>query len=150
VGNTLYLHGHGKHGVLSAAVQEGEICVEVSLVDGLVLARSAMHHSVNYRSVIVHGTPREVTGQDKIDALEAMMVKITPDRVAGIRGPNAQELKATLVVAIELTEAAGKQRSGMPIDDEEDYALPVWAGVVPISEVQGTPQQDMATRPPKG
>jgi nitroimidazol reductase NimA-like FMN-containing flavoprotein (pyridoxamine 5'-phosphate oxidase superfamily) len=119
------------------------LCVEVTLVDGLVLARSAFHHSMNYRSVVVLGEARVVTDpEEKTAALGLFTNHIVPGRWDEVRQPNQQELKSTLVVALALDEVSAKVRTGPPIDDEEDYALPVWAGVVPLSIQAGDPAPD--------
>jgi hypothetical protein len=115
------------------------------LLDGLVLARSAFHHSVNYRSVVVLGVARRVVGRDeKLAALRAVVDHVVPERWSEVRGPSEQELKATSVLALPITEASAKLRSGGPLDDEEDYALPVWAGVPPLHSVWGAPEADPA------
>jgi nitroimidazol reductase NimA-like FMN-containing flavoprotein (pyridoxamine 5'-phosphate oxidase superfamily) len=120
-----------------------DACVTVTLLDGLVLARSAFHHSMNYRSVVVFGKAREVTDRaEKLHALGRLMAHITPDRAAAVRPPNESELRQTLVLALPLHEASAKVRSGPPVDDEEDYQLPVWAGVIPLKMERGEPVSD--------
>jgi nitroimidazol reductase NimA-like FMN-containing flavoprotein (pyridoxamine 5'-phosphate oxidase superfamily) len=120
-----------------------DACVTITLVDGLVLARSAFHHSMNYRSVVVFGKAREVSEDaERLRVLEVLVEKIAPGRTAEVRAPNEKELRQTLVLALPLTEASAKTRSGPPLDDDEDYALPVWAGVIPISIVRGAPIRD--------
>ena len=110
--------------------------VTVTLLDGLVLARSAFHHSMNYRSAVIFGTAREVTDrEEKLRALDALVEHVVRGRSAEVRGPNESELRQTLVLALPIEEASAKIRTGGPIDDEEDYALPVWAGVLPASLV---------------
>jgi len=149
-GDTLYIHGHSKNAMLHAA-KDNPISVCVTLLDGLVLARSGFHHSINYRSVVIFGTAKGVTDPDeKMEALKVFTDKITPGRWDEIRGPNPQELKATMVLSIPIEEASAKIRTGPPVDDEEDYALPVWAGVVPISQIAGTavPDERMAAGTP--
>jgi uncharacterized protein len=137
-GDTLFVHGHSKNAMLHAALEQ-PICVCVTLLDGLVLARSGFHHSINYRSAVIFGAAREVSDPaEKMEALRAFTDKIAPGRWDEIREPTAQELKATMVMAIPIAEASAKIRTGPPVDDEEDYALPVWAGVVPITQVTGT------------
>jgi hypothetical protein len=112
-------------------------------VDGLVLARSAFHHSINYRSVMVFGTAQLVTDeQAKFDALKAFTEHLIPGRWPEIREPNAQELKATTVLALPLQEASAKIRTGPPKDDDEDMAIPVWAGVLPLTVTPGEPKAD--------
>ena len=114
------------------------MCVTVTLVDGLVLARSAFHHSINYRSVVIFGRARIVSSdEEKTHALEAFTEHVVPGRWREVRPPNAQELNATLVLSLPLAEASAKVRTGPPIDEEEDYALPVWAGVLPLGICAG-------------
>jgi nitroimidazol reductase NimA-like FMN-containing flavoprotein (pyridoxamine 5'-phosphate oxidase superfamily) len=141
-GDTLYVHGHSKNAMLHAA-KDKRICVCVTLLDGLVMARSGFHHSINYRSVVIYGTAHEITDPaQKTAALKAFTDKIAPGRWEEIREPTGQELKATMVLAIPIDEASAKVRTGPPVDDEEDYALPVWAGVVPITTATGSPVPD--------
>jgi len=141
-GDTLYIHGHSKNAMLHAA-RDKPISVCVTLLDGLVLARSGFHHSINYRSVVIYGTARDITNPvEKMAALEVFTDKIAPGRWDDIRAPNSQELKATMVLAIPIEEASAKIRTGPPVDDEEDYALAVWAGVVPIDLVAGAAVPD--------
>jgi len=143
-GETLYLHGSAASRMLHALGVGIEACVTVTLIDGLVLARSVMHHSVNYRSVVVLGKARPVTDPDeKLRALRAITNHIVPGRWEETRPPTAQELKATAVLALPLEEASAKVRTGPPLDDEEDLSLPVWAGVVPLREVAGQPVPDL-------
>ncbi|MDC8983907.1 pyridoxamine 5'-phosphate oxidase family protein [Mycobacterium marinum] len=141
-GETLYIHGStGSGPMLAARVAELPLCVTVTLVDGLVLARSAMHHSLNYRSVMVLGTARVVEDPDeKLLALRALLDHIQAGRAADCRGPNPRELAATTVLALDLAEASAKVRSGGPVDDPQDHALPHWAGVVPLALRAGTPE----------
>jgi nitroimidazol reductase NimA-like FMN-containing flavoprotein (pyridoxamine 5'-phosphate oxidase superfamily) len=142
MGDTLYVHGHSKNAMLHAA-KDNPICVCVTLLDGLVLARSGFHHSINYRSVVIFGTARDITDPaEKMEALKVFTDKIAPGRWDEIREPTTQELKATMVLSIPIDEASAKIRTGPPVDDEEDYALPVWAGVVPISQTSGAPIPD--------
>jgi uncharacterized protein len=134
VGDTLYIHGSNASRTLKAARSEGtEVCVEVTILDGLVLARSAFHHSMNYRSAIVFGIAREVTDPDeKFTAQRALVDQVVHGRSADARLPNQRELDQTTILAIPLDEASGKVRTGPPKDDEEDLDLPVWAGVIPM------------------
>lgn len=134
VGDSLYLHGSAASRMLRTASDESvKICVTVTLLDGFVLARSAFHHSMNYRSVVVLGQGRLVIDEaEKRTALHAFTNKIVPARWEEARQPTAQELKATHVLALPIEEASAKIRTGPPIDDEEDYMLPVWAGVIPL------------------
>src|ERR1700683_3578205 len=119
------------------------VCVTVMLMDGLLLARSAFHHSVNYRSVMILGSAREVTSEDeKWKALEAFTNHMVPGRWKDVREPTPQEMKATTVLALALEEVSAKVRTGPPIDDEEDYGMPVWAGVIPLSLTASAPVSD--------
>ncbi len=142
-GDKLYIHGSAASRMLRALGEGAPLCVEVTLVDGLVLARSAFHHSMNYRSVVVLGQGRLVTDPtEKNDALACFTNHIVPGRWEEVRVPNEQELKATTVLAMDLNEVSAKVRTGPPIDDEEDYAIPVWAGVVPLRTEVGEPVPD--------
>ena len=139
-GDTLFVHGAKASRMLKALRDGAEVCVTVTLVDGLVLARSAFHHSMNYRSVVVFGRARLVESHDeKMDALRAFTEHVVPGRWQASRTPNRQELDATLVLALPLSEASAKVRTGPPIDDEEDMTLPVWAGVIPLTYAAGEP-----------
>jgi nitroimidazol reductase NimA-like FMN-containing flavoprotein (pyridoxamine 5'-phosphate oxidase superfamily) len=132
VGERLYLHGSAASRMLLAARQI-PLCVTVTHLDGLVLARSAFHQSVNYRSVVVLGAATEVVvREEKLRALEALVERVAPGRWREVRGPSEQELKATRVLVLPVSEASAKVRSGGPLDDEADYALPCWAGVIPL------------------
>ncbi|MFL6212080.1 MAG: pyridoxamine 5'-phosphate oxidase family protein [Pyrinomonadaceae bacterium] len=143
VADTLYVHGARASRMLKALRDGVDVCVTVTLVDGLVLARSAFHHSMNYRSVIVFGRAQVVADEvEKMAALHALTEHIAPGRWAAVRQPNQQELNATLVLAVPLAEASAKVRTGPPIDDEEDYALPVWAGELPLRLTTGAPVAD--------
>jgi nitroimidazol reductase NimA-like FMN-containing flavoprotein (pyridoxamine 5'-phosphate oxidase superfamily) len=143
-GDTLYVHGSAASRMLRALRGGVDACVTVTILDGLVLARSAFNHSMNYRSVVVLGKAREVSDRDeKLRALDRLVNHITPERAAEVRPPNESELRQTIVLALPLSEASAKVRSGPPIDEEEDYALGVWAGVVPISMVKGEPIRDV-------
>lgn len=134
VGDKLYLHGARASRMLKTLGSGADVCVNVTLVDGLVLARSAFHHSINYRSVVVFGRARVVeTDEEKMAALTAFTEHVVPGRWDEVREPNKQELDATLVLSLALDEASAKVRTGPPIDDEEDYSLDVWAGVLPLS-----------------
>jgi nitroimidazol reductase NimA-like FMN-containing flavoprotein (pyridoxamine 5'-phosphate oxidase superfamily) len=142
-GDELYVHGARASRMLKALRDGAEVCVTVTLVDGLVLARSAFHHSVNYRSVVVFGRARLVESpEEKMRALLAFTEHVVPGRWDEVREPSRQELDATLVLALPLTEASAKVRTGPPVDDEEDYALPVWAGVLPLGIRVGEPVAD--------
>ena len=143
LGDRVYLHGSSASRLMRRLAGGLPACMTVTLLDGLVLARSASNHSVNYRSVVVLGEARPVTGDDECAAaLEAFTEKLVPGRWQEIRGPSAQELKATRVLTMELTEASAKVRDGGPIDEEEDYALETWAGVVPLALRAGAPVPD--------
>ena len=147
-GDELLLHGSAASRALRALAGGAQVCVTVTLVDGLVLARSAFHHSVNYRSAMLFGTARAVEGDAaKTAALEAFTEKLVPGRWAGIRWPSPQELKGTAVLSMPIDEASAKVRTGGPVDDDEDYALDVWAGVVPLATVAGAPVPDPLLHP---
>jgi nitroimidazol reductase NimA-like FMN-containing flavoprotein (pyridoxamine 5'-phosphate oxidase superfamily) len=110
-----------------------EACVTVTLLDGLVMARSAFHHSMNYRSAVVYGVAREVVDrEEKLRALDALVEHVCAGRSAEVRAPNEPELRQTIVLVMPIDEASAKVRTGGPVDDEDDYALPVWAGVIPL------------------
>jgi nitroimidazol reductase NimA-like FMN-containing flavoprotein (pyridoxamine 5'-phosphate oxidase superfamily) len=142
-GDTLYMHGSGASRMLKTLAQGVDVCVTVTLVDAYVLARSAFHHSMNYRSVTVLGRARLVADEaEKMEALRIITDHIVPGRWDEVRGPNELEMKQTVVLALPLEEVAAKVRMGPPADDEEDYALPVWAGIVPIRTQPGEPVAD--------
>ncbi len=143
VGGTLYLHGASKTRV--ARLDAVPMCMTVTQLTGIVAARSGMHHSVNYRSAVVHGTARHVEGEEYDAALEAITDHLLPGRTAEIRPMNAQERKATGVVALDIDHASAKVRTGPPVDDEEDHALGLWAGVVPVTTALGIGVQDAYT-----
>jgi nitroimidazol reductase NimA-like FMN-containing flavoprotein (pyridoxamine 5'-phosphate oxidase superfamily) len=133
VDDTLFIHGSQASRMLRALEKGIEVCLTVTLVDGLVLARSAFHHSMNYRSVVVFGTARLVNQKgEKLAALRALSEHMIPGRWDDVRGPSEIEIKATTVLSLALAEASAKIRTGPPLDDDEDYELGVWAGVVPI------------------
>lgn len=142
VGDLLYLHGSTGARALQAARCSGlPVCVTVTLIDGLVLARSAFNHSINYRSVVIHGIATEVTEEaEKNAALTTLVDAVIPGRSAEVRGPSRKELAATTVLRLELANVSLKTRTGPPGDDEADLELPYWAGVLPISPVAGSPQ----------
>lgn len=142
-GDRLYIHGSAASRMLRTLDQGVPVCVTVTLLDGLVLARSAFHHSMNYRSVVVFGTAKAVTDEvEKTEALRLFTEHVVPGRWDHIRWPTAQELKATTVLSMPIEEASAKVRVGPPLDDEEDYALPVWAGVLPLKLTSGAPVPD--------
>ena len=133
VGDLLYVHGSAASRMLRHAASDARICVTVTLLDGLVLARSVFNHSIDYRSVVVLGTPTLVEAVDeKREALRAFTEHVAPGRWEEARQPTEQELKATWILSIPLDEASAKVRTGPPEDEPEDLDLPVWAGVVPI------------------
>ncbi|MEO8505340.1 MAG: pyridoxamine 5'-phosphate oxidase family protein [Acidobacteriota bacterium] len=137
-GDELYVHGSVASRMLRSLAGSAEICVTVTLLDGLVLARSAFHHSMNYRSVVVFGQARVLeTTDEKREALRLFTEHLIPGRWDTIRPPTDKELSATLVLALPLDEASAKTRSGPPLDDDEDYALPIWAGVLPLAVSAG-------------
>ena len=132
-GDVLYIHGSAASRMLRTLEQGVQVCVTVTLIDGLVLARSAFHHSMNYRSVVVFGTASVVLeDEEKLKALRAFSEQVIPGRWNEVREPDENELKATLVLKLPLTEASAKVRTGPPLDDEPDYALAVWAGELPL------------------
>lgn len=133
VGDRLYIHGSPASRMLRSLQSGIEVCVTVTLLDGLVLARSAFHHSMNYRSVAIFGKAMVVQQPNlKLEALKAFTEHIIPERWADVRQPSPQEIQGTLVLSLPLDEASAKVRTGLPNDDEADYSLPVWAGVVPL------------------
>lgn len=143
LGETLYLHGSTGSGPMLAARATPSglpVCITATLVDGLVLARAALHHSVNFRSVVVLGAARVVDGPaEKMRALYGLLDHVAPGRAADCRTPNARELAATGVLALDLVEVSAKVRTGGPVDDPDDRVLPYWAGVVPLTLTAGTP-----------
>lgn len=148
VGDAVYLHGSPASRMLRAIEAGAQTCIAATIVDGLVLARSAMHHSMNYRSAVVFGRGRGVDDPDeKMEVLTALTERILAGRWSETRGPSERELSATKVVVVPIEEASAKIRSGPPIDDEEDHALGYWAGVVPLSIVSGSPIPDPRLRP---
>jgi nitroimidazol reductase NimA-like FMN-containing flavoprotein (pyridoxamine 5'-phosphate oxidase superfamily) len=144
----LYIHGSAASRMLRTLAEGVQICVTVTLLDGLVLARSAFHHSMNYRSVVILGTARLVEDEkEKWAALHAFTEHVVPGRRNEIRQPNERELKATTVLCLPLEEVSAKIRTGPPIDDEEDYQLPVWAGVLPLRLAPSAPVTDPRSKP---
>jgi nitroimidazol reductase NimA-like FMN-containing flavoprotein (pyridoxamine 5'-phosphate oxidase superfamily) len=142
-GDHVYWHGSSASRMLRAQQAGISVCLTVSLLDGLVLARSGFHHSMNYRSVMALGQAELVEGmEDKLRALRHFVGKLTPGRWNELRAPTTQELKATTILRLKLDEVSAKVRTGPPGDDEEDYALPVWAGVLPLSLQAGSPIAD--------
>lgn len=140
LGDDVYLHGAAGNAMLRSAAGGVDVCVTVTLLDGLVLARSAFHHSMNYRCVVLFGRAERVTDPAELRAMSAALVdRMSPGRSAEVRPPTDDELRATLVVRLRIDEASVKVRTGGPVDDEDDLALPVWAGVVPMRLVSGEP-----------
>lgn len=138
VDNQLYIHGSVASRMLRTMSEGIPLCVTVTLLDGLILARSAFHHSMNYRSVVILGAAIEVTDHDeKLSSLKAIVEHIMPGRWDDVRRPSKQEIKATKVLRIPIEEASAKIRTGPPIDDEEDYALECWAGEIPVRWMTG-------------
>ena len=133
--DTLYVHGSSKSRMLSALADGRPLCLVVTLLDGLVLARSVFHHSMNYRSAVIYGHAHELEGDEKMEALRIISDQILPGRWDEVRQPNDLEMKATTVLAITIDTASGKIRTGPPGDDEADYDLPVWAGILPMSVI---------------
>ena len=146
-GDALYIHGSVASRMLRALERGTSICATVTLLDGLVLARSAFHHSMNYRSVVVFGAASVVKNpKKKLSALRVISEHIIPGRWADVRKPNSVELRQTVVLRLPLAEASAKVRSGPPVDEEADYSLPIWAGEVPLSLV-GRSVADPRLRP---
>lgn len=142
-GDELLIHGSSASRMMRVLSEEIEICVTVTLIDGLVLARSAFHHSMNYRSVVVFGAAKIIKDEnEKIEALRLFTEHIVPGRWREVRLPTTDELKATTVLSLPLTEASAKIRTGHPVDDPEDYARDVWAGVIPLEIKAGEPLLD--------
>ncbi len=147
IGDDLMIHGSSASRMMRNLAAGIDVCVTVTLVDGLVLARSAFHHSVNYRSVVILGRAELVEGYDaKNAALEAFTEHIIRGRWSEVRWPTPLELKATTVLRLPITEASAKIRTGDPVDDDEDYAMDVWAGVLPLKIQPGTPIDDTRLR----
>jgi nitroimidazol reductase NimA-like FMN-containing flavoprotein (pyridoxamine 5'-phosphate oxidase superfamily) len=147
VGDVVYVHGSSASRLVRVLDAGAPACLTVTLLDGIVLARSAFHHSMNYRSVVVLGTARAVSGDaERTAALKAFTERLVPGRWKEVRPPSQQELKATQVLAMTLDEASAKVRTGPPIDEDEDHALDVWAGVVPLALTPGAPVPDAQLR----
>jgi nitroimidazol reductase NimA-like FMN-containing flavoprotein (pyridoxamine 5'-phosphate oxidase superfamily) len=145
VGERLIIHGSAASRMLRSLSGGVPVCVTVTLLDGLVLARSTFHHSINYRSVVILGRATLVEDEaEKARAMEAIVEHIVPGRTRDARAPHASELKATSVLTLPIDEASAKIRTGPPIDDPEDLALRVWAGVLPLRMVPQTPVPDAA------
>ena len=149
INDTLYIHGSAASRMLRTLADGVQVCVTVTLVDGIVMARSGFHSSMNYRSVVILGRAMPVEGRDeKLAALAAFSEQVMPGRWKDLRDTTDAELKGTLVLSLTLKEVSAKVRTGPPKDDEEDYALPLWAGVVPLKLTAGNPIAD--PRLPKG
>ena len=145
-GNDFYWHGSSASRFLRSIV-DSPVAINVMMLDGLVLARSGMHHSANYRSLTLFGKARKLDESEKEVRLEEFVNKILPGRWGSLRKITSQEVKATTVFTIPIEEASVKVRTGGPIDDEEDYQLPIWAGVIPIKQVVGSPIADKRNLP---
>ena len=142
-GDNLIIHGSQASRMLRALGEGIDVCVTVTLVDGLVLARSAFHHSMNYRSVVVFGRACLIEDrEEKIAALFALSEHMIPGRWRDVRGPSDNELRQTAVLSLPIAEASAKIRTGPPLDEEEDYERPVWAGVIPLRLAAGHPDAD--------
>jgi nitroimidazol reductase NimA-like FMN-containing flavoprotein (pyridoxamine 5'-phosphate oxidase superfamily) len=145
IDDRLYVHGSvGSFYMRELAEKNLPACISVTLMDGLVLARSAFHHSVNYRSVVIFSKAEKVTDQEELyKALEVFTNKIQPGRWQDVRKPSAGEWKATMLLSFKVEEASAKVRTGPPIDDDEDYSLDIWAGVVPLKQERKQPLPDV-------
>jgi nitroimidazol reductase NimA-like FMN-containing flavoprotein (pyridoxamine 5'-phosphate oxidase superfamily) len=143
IGERLYVHGSAASRMLRTAAGGIPLCVTVTHVDGLILARSAFHHSINYRSAVILGAAEEVTDHDaKLRALHALVEHVLPGRWQDARPPHPKELAATSVLSLPITEASAKIRTGGPSEEAEDYALPIWAGVIPLKMTTGAAVAD--------
>jgi nitroimidazol reductase NimA-like FMN-containing flavoprotein (pyridoxamine 5'-phosphate oxidase superfamily) len=148
IGDRIYFHGSVASRMLRTLRSGVEACVTLTLLDGLVLARSAFHHSMNYRSVVILGKAELVTEREEIlRVLEAFVEHVIPGRTPFVRPPNESELRQTMILSLPIDEASAKVRTGAPGDEDEDYALPIWAGVVPLQLVAGEPISDARNLP---
>jgi nitroimidazol reductase NimA-like FMN-containing flavoprotein (pyridoxamine 5'-phosphate oxidase superfamily) len=148
IGDNLYVHGSAASRMLRSAAEGIPLCVTVTHMDGLILARSAFHHSINYRSAVILGAGVEVTGdEEKTRVLHALVEHVFPQRWNDARPPYPKELAATSVLSLPITEASAKVRTGFAADDEEDYAMPIWAGVIPVKMTIGAPVPDQRVIP---
>lgn len=145
-GNHVYWHGSSASRMIRQSTG-AEVCLNVQILDGFVMARSAFHHSANYRSVTIFGRAFKVADEDKAARLDAFVENLWPGRTSILRPMQPQEIKATTILGIEITEASAKARSGPPSDDEEDYALPIWAGVIPVTQTLGALEHDPRNLP---
>lgn len=151
IGDSLYLHGSSGNRMLRSVASGAEACITVTLLDGLVLARSAFHHSMNYRSVVIFGRGERVTDADEhARSLVALVEHVVPGRGPFVRPPNREEALQTLVVRFPIEEVSMKQRMGGPIDDEEDHTLDVWAGYIPLALTASAPVDDPLVAPRAG
>lgn len=142
----LFVHGSSKSRMLSALADGRPLCLVVTILDALVLARSVFHHSMNYQSAVIYGYAEELQGDEKMEALRVISDQILPGRWDEVRLPNELEMKATTALAIHIETASAKIRTGPPGDDAEDYDLPVWAGILPLSVTYHEPIQDPAMK----
>jgi len=145
----IFIHG-SKHNSMFKAMRNGEeACLSFALLDGLVMARSAFHHTMNYRSVVIYGKAREVTDpEERMSALKNSIERLSKGRWAKVKKPSDAAMRGTMIMAFPISEASAKVRSGMPSDDPEDYDLNVWAGVFPCALTFGDPEEDSNTSPP--
>ena len=144
VGEYVYVHGNRNSLMLRTLATGAPACITVTHLDGLVVARSVFHSSMNYRCVVIHGSGRAVTGARKRKALDALVERLIPGRTGDVRAPTEQELAITSVLEFRLEEVSAKVRTGPPADDKDDYLLPFWGGVVPLHTVAGAPESDDA------
>jgi len=150
-GDAVYWHGSSKSRMLMALEKRPGICLTVTILDALVVARSGFHKSVNYRAAMLYGKPYKVEDPDeKLAKMEAFVERLYPGRWRELRPVTRQELKATTVLGMQIEEASAKVRSGPPVDDEPDYALPIWGGVIPVRQVLGDPVDDGRLAPGVG
>ena len=146
-GNMLYIHGAAKNRMMNSILNQGEACIAVTHLDGMVLARSAFHHSFNYRSAVVFGKPVKIEdAEDKNYVLKLITENILSNRWQEVREPSEKELTATLVIGVEIDEASVKIRAGGPVDDEADYDLPIWAGEFPLRQIFREPITDSLSK----
>lgn len=147
MGDSIILHGSRASRLLKHIQAGNDVCITITILDGLVLARSVFHHSMNYRAVVLFGKGKAIEGKaDKLSALEAVTEHVMPGRWRDARKPSRKELNATTVVAIPIDDASAKIRTGPPADDLEDYELPVWAGILPIRQQVSVPENDAKLR----